>query len=1781
MIIFSIFIIIIVLSFKLKSNKNKILMSIICFLKYCIPLFFITFFGQTFFLLLSVFKCVNGKNYYDKDKPCRQGLYFYIISPLSVLALIIQIIISFCVVSMYYKPYYIVNNNYGALKKRNAISDCVFLLNKIIDYFLFIFDKQIEEEHWIIIIIINFLAGLNAYCNLFIQDFSSILIQKFNVFLSLTLFWSFLILLFQKILQHSQFNGGIYLFFLGILLILLYCLYYTGKNINNLTKCFNNINSSINCLNYIKAYLKIIDEKEISRDSQILFNSFIEKKEEKCTNKKCPLKKYLESMSKGIYSKYLLLQYAEKLFTIAIAKFPQDFTLRINYVIFLYTSINKKKEAKMELLSIEPKFFSFNDNFDLFLCKKFIEEYFQLNNRKNKENIETFNMIQALDFKKYLNEFKNLITKSSNLYYDFWSSLYTSHLQGTEDFKKLNDIGNQLNNLSENIENTFLELNKIRSNDYEIIKLYESFIKHILGDKDKYQKYHKILMNLANYTKNRNKEIDYANFDLEILNKNDENNYLIVSTDEENKQIITNISLNACIILGYSKDKIIGKNINILIPELFQKEHEKEFNKITEKAKIIFYDNLVNKFVYKPEFTEVHVHAKNKSKHLLPLYIKIYLVQTEESELVYIVELKRSNSYFGDIYENYNFNDNENNTNQNVCCILTDNNLKIQTFTSNCVDILKLNSNIINSNYDISSFIKQLNNNYQSNLNDKEFMESEMSEINNEDNFKFYENGSNKNVNSMINKSIEKNLKIKKKLLKRFMYPRKITWRIENNNKASILYSEDIKNNNLLPFYDNDQFEQFFLMQIKEAYIVNKQVGYYFYFQKIHNFYNKHRTLKVNHISNKKQNSLFKSTNLEELLYNNKQDEEGKKRNNPRSSFSHKSSSNIPEYSIEQKRKFVDDNDIHNKFIPESAFNFKLDLNSLSFKPSFEANTLKALNDTLKKQAEYKITVLSKTIKKTCSTISKNSSSNDNSSYNNSSSYYLNSFDMNSSNINSDVNKDEQNQVKNDIGNKSMSNKNNNYFDQYYKANIKNIKYIIYDFYKEKFVEIKDEKKSQMENIMDNYKSNKNIYTNEDDNYPIFANLNYPKEKSNKSAKSEKKEALLRQSLTKTISKFEKEKDFEKEIIDSLKKKDEQKAITQLYITIFLYTFIFIIINSLEAFYIINSYSRLKENMKLIINSINIKYYNNYNIYFLREAILCISGFDNVTYLEYRKYISNKTSQTYCLEVISFCNYTFYQSHSLVESIFSTELPFFKNTSKILYEKHIISETLVNKVEIKKMNSTLSVAIVYLFSFFCNILTDTLEINLNNPEVYNYIHNSMNNLGSAFQILIDIFIVELYQRLSGITNNIIVIIILNFIIYILIYLVNNNSYFKVINKKMSYLTVFYEIKLPLIRSSIKKCELFLNTIKRESMKFEKIEDINEETINSTSVSNTNDKTLNLNNNEEKNVNNFQKEDKNKEKKINLGQKYKKFQLVFIFILSLSFFLLSLILILYVIIIQNNKDIVSYIKHMQNYHNNIIELFNGYREFLFDENTIIAGVPSYEYLIKKEEEIYNKNIEDIYSLKIKRDLFKDIDKELNKIDFCSFNASSLYKGKEQCEIYMGGKEGIISFGFDILINYFIEEIRMRRNYIRKLIDNGILVGNLSDINDLPNWNDSYLGLDQDESLIFRYDIFSYDEINLKLNKIYINIIYQYIDKERNIILNSVEKKINHGQLTYIVLIGCHCFVVLIAILFFWIPKIKNMNTEIFQTKNMLSIIPVEILASLPHIRQLLNISTKIN
>ena len=965
-----------IMTFRLKSNNYKILWPI-NILKYSLPIFFISFFGQTFLLIVSIFNCQNGIRYYNSNLSCKDDVVFYSLAPFAIIALVVQIILSFITVSMYYQQDYINKNINGVLTKRNSFSEIVFLVCKIIMILIFNFDNEVPSHHFAIILIILIITGFNAYCNYFTQDYSNIIIKRFNNFLSLSLFLSFCTLLIEKIFQSFEFSGGIYLFFIGIILIFIYIYYDTKEYTDFLTIDFNNLNSSSKCLNYIKRYLKMVEEKDESYDSLMIFNSYIEQIEEKCTNKKCVLKKYLESLAKGIYSKFLLLQYAEKLFKMAIVKFPKDVGLRLNYVTFLFTKVNKRKEANNELILINPILFSLNDNFNLYMGKNYLEQ-FPISSLQDDDRLETLNAIQYLEYKNNFNEFKILISRTSSLYYDFWSSLYSSHIQGIEDLTKLNDIGNEINKLIKNIDRIFSKLTEIKNNDFELIKIYELFAKNILNDKEKYKKYNNLLMNLLVDKNIKIRDIDYSNFNIGYLNESQESKYLIVSINEDNKGVISNISSNACPVLGYHKNEIIGKNINILIPGLFQKMHDKMFNDLIEKTKTEFYDCLLNKLIYKPKFTELYVHGKNKSKYLVPLYVKFYLVQTEDSELVYILEIIKNS--LAELKNNLNINDDE-----NACIILTDNNFIINTFTPNCINLLKLSPIIINSNIEILSFLKISNEDdiHQNNtLTNKKIKGIEVSDITK--NPKTYIGFINKmgSKNNLVDNAIENKLTNKKKLLKsKYHYPNQVTWVIENDNKASILYNKNRKSSisdesiyEKLNNINNNKFEGNFSMQVKEAFISTKQVGYYFYFEKIKftEELTKKKTLKLNI---KKKESSFKHFNAKEdfSLKNNNQEEENnifrkislhmptdKKTNNVNFDFDN--------LVLKQLKIRNDKNDIGmnitQKYVPECNFNFVLNLNSMTYKSSNIVKLPLDLYEDLKNQAIKKISILQESLKR-------------------------------------------------------------------------------------------------------------------------------------------------------------------------------------------------------------------------------------------------------------------------------------------------------------------------------------------------------------------------------------------------------------------------------------------------------------------------------------------------------------------------------------------------------------------------------------------------------------------------------------------------------------------------------------------------------------------------------------------------------------------------------------------------------------------------------------------------
>ncbi len=378
----------------------------------------------------------------------------------------------------------------------------------------------------------------------------------------------------------------------------------------------------------------------------------------------------------------------------------------------------------------------------------------------------------------------------------------------------------------------------------------------------------------------------------------------------------------------------------------------------------------------------------------------------------------------------------------------------------------------------------------------------------------------------------------------------------------------------------------------------------------------------------------------------------------------------------------------------------------------------------------------------------------------------------------------------------------------------------------------------------------------------------------------------------------------------------------------------------------------------------------------------------------------------------------------------------------------------------------------------------------------------------------------------------------------------STSYCSIVKKKASYIEVFYGIGLSLIKTSIKKCEIFINKINQDADENAKKKTSDDENSSFISSSNIEDISFEKNYKKDKKVNNKKNNKVLKQnRKLGEDRRSKIFRTITKISLLFSYIYLLVIFCTYLILIEKFIFNANYLLYMQDYHNNIIELFNGYREYLFDENTIIYGLPAYDYLLKKEEYFYLSNTETVNVSYIPG--LKNKYENLHLIGLCGYFITS-FKSKDECEKFLGGENGIISFGSHILMNYFVEEIRNARNYMKQLLDNQILVGNLSEEIDI-NFNDTTFGLDKNETLQFRMTAFNLEQTHSRLNIIFLNVLLQYINQARNVTINTIDDSVNNGHLKYIIIMSIYILLFLIIFFYYWIPMIRRMNTEISYIK----------------------------
>ena len=121
LIIYSTTISIIIMMILIKNKKIKFNL-LIKFLKYSLPFFSMTFFGQIFLLLITIFDCYEGHSYVNINLKCRTGLrYYYYLAPMTIIALFLLVFISIITNILYFKPVFIKTNS-DILIKINCIN---------------------------------------------------------------------------------------------------------------------------------------------------------------------------------------------------------------------------------------------------------------------------------------------------------------------------------------------------------------------------------------------------------------------------------------------------------------------------------------------------------------------------------------------------------------------------------------------------------------------------------------------------------------------------------------------------------------------------------------------------------------------------------------------------------------------------------------------------------------------------------------------------------------------------------------------------------------------------------------------------------------------------------------------------------------------------------------------------------------------------------------------------------------------------------------------------------------------------------------------------------------------------------------------------------------------------------------------------------------------------------------------------------------------------------------------------------------------------------------------------------------------------------------------------------------------------------------------------------------------------------------------------------------------------------------------------------------------------
>ena len=1836
-------------------------------------------------ILFSMFTCNNGVIEVAPDIKCHSITQISLI----VISIIFIIIFKFLII-IFHSTLFEFGANSSKFKAAYTSSTNIILdVSKLLLVLLY----QFVTNHTALAIIAFIISLLLLFHFVSTQPFSSGFTMKLYTTLYLFFLWSSILCLISIFLEKTKFDGAVILYLIGFPIIIFAVFfkdwdYAFDKIFEFMTISDREGYKKLLEIEYFLRFEDNLSEKIKTKQQKILY-SYINNYERNCSIVDCPLKNFIKTPLKVenfVEMKIYLLQHAESLYKSAISKHPYNPKLRISYGIFLFHKMNKKLKGISEIVLLDKLNTNLEDSFLAYKAHRLLKDEESGELTLNEHDEQETNFIDSLTYKSILNSIKSLIGKITINYIDFWTMLAISDGNKVKNFLRMSKIGTRIRILSEELSEHIKKLETINIYDQETFKLYMQYLNEILSDNTQANIYHNKL-NESDQNRHQYNEENLFELNYKEMSKREDYKYIIISFSPLNFNIISNVSYSACKTFGYTKEELIGRPFDILLPENLCQDHRRIFEeKIEEFKKKLL---LVKNVKVRSDSWIDSSFSKNKLKYIIPFRARWTLVLSED-EIIYGI---------GNIIsDGINLNQVE----REIIYVLTDKNLIIQGFTPNAPKFLCLYSSSINSNINIIDYIRELSDDYtnaiESNVEDKDsnipihggpnihkkhknlkldilkthfFTKKNTRKI---IHWKFSEvvlhkllkgNSSNNPRLSFINanehqrsRSTFQDLRVKN-AAKRVSWKKKFSLGSINSldydsndpkksflsdkiNLTNLLESDKFKNLKIIDtinaievggtiiddkilkiLYSRPVHHKYYL-SVKEAKIHGHKIGYIFRFEQPN----------YKHIDSRLSSKKFDLTAL-----NMKENPDIEKSDISVVSFAGVGSEKknvIITPSPDNPFGINDEggDDFFKKINTEKEYQFTLDMNDMSYKQFGSIKKENKLFETLRNEAIEKINKTNQQLKRdeqeeeeessssgsSFSVEEENLSDSDISSKKRNNEISLNEskFNMqeneNKANMKKDNLSTDNNNISSNKGNiprssyinmdqtNNSQNKNNNFNntnnntqhhlththtkmkedDDFYHVDMSKITLCIFN-YQSGFVEIMKDPKykiSQVTKTMNQEKENAGKSTK------LFASTKLGKEK--------KKGNIIKKTVNDDEDNSFSEKTIKlKEIQKALSSKEKQTTIINLCLFSFLIFAIAIgtsVMSILINYYLKDSAYRF---YILIIKSIQL--YTNilYEITYVKEMILVNNPIYKDNFFEHPK-------EMYYAHFAKLV-YDYYLETSYIITNITNNL----DTLPKKQEKELINK----EINLFIIDPEASTNEIYQYKEY-KVLVYSAYRELNSAlyhisqlkydkifsyddNVYYFIKNGMSNLiiesGEQIELLTDLFE---HKTESGEIVTVICCIV-NVILYVLSYIIFIHFYKKVEERKRSYLSVFYEINNNLIVLSLSKCEKFLHKLQLQENsltgKGDKV------TLDSTSIDDSlvdndlqNSSLLKQNKERQTSLNNEEKNNNNN----NYLMKSK--------ILGFILFFLLLIwqlatYIYYYIRLVTYDDCIQYEYHTSSYASIYIFPFIGIREYIFDKENIFYGETINEYVGKTLNNFYvnltsSSDSRDQYQSHFPNH-FKHFLNDLYDKKICEFvqefNQSYPENAVSNCSQFFFGTP---DYGLLSVLAMYIEEIRIIRDKADELYKQANLKNYLynesyfqdpkgnyekfkTKYNNTPEQLADYehsnpakiFGTDEHKILLIVYRFIISNVLTLLINKSYETFeeMFEATD-EVSLIINII----------FIIVVSLGFFVI-------WLPFVYRENGTIFKTKNMLSIIPNEILINLPHINVMLGIDEQNN